>query len=401
VVDHPVSTWAAVRAWAVGRFGFIAVAVGLAVVLASVIVFGPISGRGGAASGTPSQSAAASEMAASGTPAPSTATPSASPSAGATADTGPREATVVASLTDCRSDSNHYVHAIVGNELYVACGTNDDYPYIARVDLTTNKIVARYTTHLYSISTVVVDGGSLWYGGAAGSGCIAPCTGMYHTVRVDLATARTALDHVDWMLRGDGLGYVWVSEIPDSGQLIKLDPATGAERGRIPNQYGGLQFACGSMWGLAVNETGTPDATTTITRVDPATGAALAAFTEPGYVGELQQVGNECWATVVASPSTNQSTTHFDRIGQSGIEFRSPMIPDQGTGAIFQGTFWAVHPGTTTTVQRIDPASVQPVGGKWTYKGAAPILAAGGTLWAQTDPNSYPSWLVRLSVTLE
>ena len=53
-------------------------------------------------------------------------------------------------------------------------------------------------------------------------------------------------------------------------------------------------------------------------------------------------------------------------------------------------------------MQRIDPATWQTTGPIWTYTGAAPIFAAGGSLWAWNSPvdGPTPTVLDRLDVPL-
>jgi len=341
----------------------------------------------------------------------------ATPTASQAADT--RAAAVVARVPDCSSWG--YPYAISGNDLFVVCyGPSTIEPYIARVNMTTNKVVATYgpdptKMDFTYIHHVAVDGSQLWIDGTLGSACVDPCTGFNQIVRINLATGKTALILSDWWLHGLGLGYIWAT---DKSGLAKLDPATGAVKGRIPFEYETLQVACGSLWGLTINDPEMADASTTIARVDPANGRVLATFTEPGLVDELQQVGAECWASaytgVITVDDSQPDSNHFDRIGLSAIEFRSPVIPSsQGYAALFAGTFWILDtdtqtdnaqgsavPATLTTMQRIDPATWQSVGPTWTYTGDTPEFAAGGALWAGHTDNANNTELERLNVPL-
>jgi hypothetical protein len=317
------------------------------------------------------------------------------------------------------------VYTISGNDLYVVCyGASSNAPYIARVDLTTNAVSAYETTYQGAnftyVNHIAVDGGALWYDGTLGSACIAPCRGFLYTVRVDLASGKSTLALADTGLRGDGFGYIWTSIT--SGQLSKLDPATGTVAGTIPFKYDTLQLACGSMWGF-VTPTFTHQSTT-VSRIDPASGVVLASFEEQGFVGELQQIGSECWAPayngelpgLAAWSSQSPAPNHFDRIDQSSISFRTPgipaftipSVPGQGSATLFDGTFWLTGTDVTqpdhplATMQRIDPATWKTAGPIWTYPSLSPAFAAGGNLWANEQvPSEVAPPLIRLDVSLD
>jgi hypothetical protein len=155
--------------------------------------------------------------------------------------------------------------------------------------------------------------------------------------------------------------------------------------------------------------------------VDPANGNVLGSFTEPGTVRYLQQIGSECWAVTFTGSggptgfANDTSSYQFIRIGPSGIDFRSPILPTDTRAVIFDGTFWILTDGFVdpsrqaltnssplTTMQRIDPATWQPTGPIWTYTGAAPTFAAGGSLWAANTPidGNPPTAVDRLDVPL-
>jgi len=140
---------------------------------------------------------------------------------------------------------------------------------------------------------------------------------------------------------------------------------------------------------------------------EPSCRGFWSRLAEPGILGQISQVGNECWVVVYTGSGgltghdyPNLPTYyHFIRITPSGIDFHSPILPTGTRAAIFDGTFWILHDGTSyyvlpaptdssnlTTMQRIDPATWQPAGPIWTYTGAAPAFAAGGSLWAANNP---------------
>lgn len=313
----------------------------------------------------------------------------------------------MASLPNCDTSGNGPGSQFVsGGDLFVECATpNSGAPEtVARVNLTTNKVVKTYLINMIE-HKIVVAGGALWVDATGGSACTDPCIGFHHLLRFDLATGKQTRDLVDLTLRGVGFGYVLAADL--SGHLVKLDSATGDSVGQIPFAYPLADVACGSLWGRDAT-------TTTVTRVDPASGNVLGSFTEPGTVGEIQQVGDECWA-VAYSGSDSSASYHFIRVSSAGIDFRSPTYPTGTRAAIFDGTFWVIRDGTygtrlpapsdstnLTTMQRIDPATWRPAGPIWTYTGAAPAFGAGGSLWAANTPagGTTPTAIDRLDVPL-
>jgi len=395
------------------------------IALVAAILFGLGSrGTGPAASGSESPDAASGSAArATGSVNPSALSrssgPSASPTAVASQGSGAAAATVLATIPNC-SPHNSWLYAASGEDLYVVCyDAGTSLPYVARLSMGTNKVVATYRPDpaklIYTyIDHVAVDGGQLWLDGSQGSGCLGLCPGFNQTVRIDPATGNTNQYLSGWVLKGDGLGYVWAAD--QNGQVFKLDPATGAEKGSISFTSQTLEVACGSLWGLTVNGPSTAPSTT-IARLDPASGNVLATFTETGLIGGMQQVGAQCWAPALSNPDSEvgygstevPDFNHFDRIGQSSIEFRSPRMPwSQGCAAIFNGTFWLLgnyyiawlDPTTNqllATMQQIDPATWNPTGTIWTYVGMEPVFGAGGSLWA-ADSRDNAGSINRLSL---
>jgi hypothetical protein len=403
-------TWTALPA------GLLAMA---AVVLVAVLVFG-LGSRSNqpVASGSPTPSASAT---ASASPTASGVGPITSPSATATASQiAGTPATVVASVPNCDISGfsgSQLLPVISGGDMFIECALPDSgREIVARVNLTTNKVVQTYPAYpAYNTNVLrgfAVAGGALWVQNDNGSGCSQSqsCTGFYHVLRVDLVSGNVTRDLVDTTLIGVGSGYVLVDDM--SGHEFKLDPVTGNSIGQVPPALAGAEEVCGSLWNRYVNYS---DNTTSFKRLDPANGKVLASFTEPGTVEELQQVGNECWAVehtyAIGTDGFGHDTSyHFIRITPSGIDFRSPILPDGTHAAIFDGTFWMVTPGAAdpssstnsnplTTMQRIDPATWQPAGPVWTYTGSAPAFAAGSSLWAAQAGN--PSQAVdRLDVPM-
>lgn len=393
-----------------GRRGFAGLA-GLAacVALAGALLLG-ISAR------TSPSSGAINRPSSGPTTTPSASTPpSTSPTPGATATA--IEATVAARVTSCQ-DPLGWDYTVWGNDLFVACNEVDlsnpnagpGGAYVARVDLTTNQVTAtyRYKTEMTYIEALAVLDGSLWFDGTFGSACVAPCKGFRRLERFDVASGKNTFDVPDAQLQGSGYGYIWVRDGTGiaagtrENLLRKLDPTTGHEMGRIPFDMDGVQFACGSLWGVTRSGWATDDPITTAARLDPASGRILDQFTVPGGLGAIQPVGSECWASVMpygADLYAASYADHFVRIGDAGIEDSSPVfaLDDHGGSTLVTyldiqgGAFWLVSDDfyTSATLQRIDPSTWQPTGTVWQsgasgYQGD-PFAIIDGSTWAYND----------------
>jgi hypothetical protein len=295
--------------------------------------------------------------------------------------------------------------------MFIECSLPDSgRQIVARVNLTTNNVIKTYATDMGNgvERGFAVAGGAVWIQINNGSACSSTCTGFFHVFRIDLASGKATRDLVDRTFVGLEHGYVVVADL--SGHFFELDPVTGDSKGQISSTVAALasaDVACGSTWGI---DSITSSASTTVTRMDPATGNVLARYTEPGKIGRIQQVGSECWAVAWTGFASDDTSYHFVRITPSGIDFRSPIVPTGTRTEIFDGTFWIMTDGTAdtnpatnsnslTTIQRIDPATWQPTGPVWTYTGAAPAFAAGGSLWAAQAGEPSPA-LDRLDVPM-
>jgi hypothetical protein len=295
--------------------------------------------------------------------------------------------------------------------MFIECSLPDSgRQIVARVNLTTNKVIKTYATDMGNgvERGFAVAGGAVWIQINNGSACSSTCTGFFHVFRIDLASGKTTRDLVDRTFVGLEHGYVVVADL--SGHFFGLDPVTGDSKGQISSTVAALasaDVACGSVWGI---DNITSSTSTTVTRIDPATGNVLARFTEPGRIDNIQQVASECWAVAWTGFASDDTSYHFVRITPSGIDFRSPIVPTGTHTEIFDGTFWTLTDGSAgtntatnsnslTTIQRIDPATWQPTGPVWTYTGAAPAFAAGGSLWAAQAGEPSPA-LDRLDVPM-
>jgi hypothetical protein len=371
------------------------------VVLAGGLLLG-FSGRlspNSAASGSPVISPTPTPTATASSP------PSPSPALTPTATATPVVATVVARIAACQNPLG-WEYGVSGSDLFVVCSDDGSWPYVARVDLTTNKVSATYrykTTMTYIEDLAVVDG-SLWFDGTFGSACIpGGCDGFRHLERFDVATGKNTLDTPNEQLEVSALGSVWVRDVnggtmATQGRLTKLDPRTGKETASIPFDMDAAWFACGSLWGITRNGWATADTSTTLARIDPTDGAILARFTIPGLLEGLQSVGGACWAPVAPGGTDLYSADyadHFVRIGESGVEYTSPQfdLNDHAGGPwwtsvdVQGGAFWLVSDDldSSARLQRLDPSTWQPSGPTWQtgasgYQGD-PFAIIDGSVW--------------------
>ena len=389
--------------------------------VAAALIFGFV-GRGNQTIGPSASSSGSATGSPEGSPSESATASSPTPTATASVPAEIREASAVATVPDCQVISG-WSYTISGDDLYMICYDGESHPYIARIDFTSNKVKSTYGTELlmtYAYTVAVADG-SLWYDVTLGSAClpdIGSCDGFHRLFRFDVATRKRTLDMPNVRLEASALGYLWVRDTSASdttplGQLRKLDPKTGKEAGRIPFTMDRLQFACGSMWGLSVSDRGTVEQKTTVARIDPADGQILASFTDPGALDRLQSVGSECWARAYPAVDGNAAmfADHFVRIGQSGVEGRSPgFVPsDQGDTSwthveILNGTFWLVSDAIgdpSATLQRLDPSTWEPSGPRWHCVSgggyAETFTVIDGSVW--TPDNDFG--LARLDMPLD
>jgi hypothetical protein len=139
-----------------------------------------------------------------------------------------------------------------------------------------------------------------------------------------------------------------------------------------------------------------------LARIEPSDGRVLASFSVPGLLSSLQSVGSECWGRVApgaSDPYTAYFADHFIRIGDSGVEYTSPLFyPNSRLGPLTEtyvdiqaGSFWLVNDDrlTRATLQRLDPSTWQPTGTPWRsgasgYQGD-PFAIIGGSVWVFDD----------------
>lgn len=100
-----------------------------------------------------------------------------------------------------------------------------------------------------------------------------------------------------------------------------------------------------------------------------------------------------------ADPYTLYYPDHFIRIGDSGVEYTSPLFHlENKSGSLSEtyvdiggGSFWLVSDDrvSTATLQRLDPSTWQPTGTLWQsaasgYQGD-PFAMIGGSVWVFDD----------------
>ena len=353
-----------------------------------------------------------------------------------------REASALAGIPDCQNPLG-WDYLVSGNDLFVVCDAaaaggnvalDDTGPYVARVDLTTDKVTAtyRYRTPITYIEAIEVAGGNLWFDGIfGGSGCAysrpGDCDGWQRTERFDLATGKNVQEIRNASLVGSAFGYVWVKEngYGDASlahRLRKLDPATGRQIGTIPFSMDGAWFACGSLYGTTVSNSSAAAESTALARIDPASGKILARFSVPGEIGSLGSAGGACWASAAPGsedPDASGFADRFLRIGKAGVEFESPrfeagVVRDsampgtsgndvwEGSVSVFGGAFWLVRDdlGSNASLQRIDPATWRVSGPVWVWSAppdqGGPFAIAGDAVWSYDQKGG----IVRLDIPL-
>jgi hypothetical protein len=311
---------------------------------------------------------------------------------------------------------------VSGDTIYAACdnpaATTGASPnpaaglsLIRTFNATTGKTVGTYSVPVLDegVYHLEVDNG-LWY--STGPFCPMGCPVFTpHVRRMDLTSHKVTLDLAGWEVASDGLGYVWAQKHDQVGPaLLKIDPATG-NTSQIPWKYQRVEVACGALWGL---DNSKEWLSTTVARVDPATGNVLASFTDAGYIRDLQQTADGCWARedLKQPAGSSNNSARFVKIGSSGIAAGSPAFSvSWGDNlSILDGTFWIFTPPSDsewTYLQRIDPASWQRVGTVWALRFYPPGwnqaayvrgLFAAGAIWVMTDSGAPTGDYRRLDI---
>ena len=293
---------------------------------------------------------------------------------------------------------------------YVSCLSSDGTQHwIAAVDLASGRVATTYP-YPADYGRVAIDQG-LWVSPDLGTACTNPCNEPTTVERIDLASKAVTARFPDRFLVGAGLGFIWIAHQDPAGAPYAVDPAVGLEKieplsgqlvGRIPWTSGSPAIGCDVLYRFdeSYPSLAHPDAknTTTISRVDPASGVATTFGTEPGgstYGISIWPADGSCWVALTDDTLPGASRTHFVELGPSGITARSPQLAGN-VGLVLDGTFWLyqyppVQPPAGgwlgPSMQRLDPATWRTSGPDWLLPTfAVPPIGFGGLVW-QEDGN--------------
>ncbi len=288
---------------------------------------------------------------------------------------------------------------------YVSCASSDGRQrWIAAIDLATGRVAATYP-YPTDYGRVAVDQG-LWVSPDLGSACTNPCNEPTTVERIDLTTKAVTTRFPDRFLVGAGLGFIWIAHQDPAGAPYTVDPAVGLEKidplsgqlvGHIPWSSGSPAIGCDVLYRIDASypSLAHPDAkdTTTISRVDPASGVATTFGTEAGgsiYGISIWPADGSCWVALTDDTLPGASRTHFVELGSSGITARSPQSAGD-VGLVLDGTFWLWQfPPVQTppdgwlgpSMQRLDPATGSTSGPVWLLPASAvPPIGFGGHVW--------------------
>lgn len=288
---------------------------------------------------------------------------------------------------------------------YVSCASSDGSSrWVAAIDLATGHVAATYP-YPADYGRVAIDQG-LWVSPDLGSACTNPCNEPTTVERIDLSTKAVTARFPDRFLVGSGLGYIWIAHQDPAGAPYAVDPAIGLEKidpvsgklvGHIPWASGVPAVGCDVLYRFAATypSLAHPNTknTTTISRVDPASGVATTLGTEPGnsaYGVSIWPADGSCWVAVTDDSQPGASRTEFVELGPPGIMSRSPQLAGN-VGLVLDGTFWLFQSAPSgsqgPSMQRLDPATWRPSGPVWLLPTfAVPPIGFGGPVW-QEDGN--------------
>ena len=374
-----------------------------AVIVAAVFVFG-IGQRHNAPVGmSPSPTATATETA---TP---TANPTPTPTPGPLGSMSPNVQTAkVLTSASCQSWDYQAVPISKDGVIYAAClgepGVNGEA--LVAFDAATGKKLAVYSGFpdvnplggfVMTGAPLVIDNG-IWYSLSLSAFCASPdgCPPPAKLYRMDPQTKKVTFSLDGYRVAGDGLGYVWGVS---ANSVIKIDPKT-LKTTTFAWPGGDFHLVGNELWSVKENNADTNEVIT-FTRVDPANGAVLGTFTEPGRVyflaGNLTTMQSTADGTWVVNG-------YFAKLGNSGIEARSPIL-EPGNGRygsllLINGTFWLSvnNDSGDVSMQRLDPNTWQPVGPQYKVGGYQGIFTVGNEVWFLDQQNDR---LIRMDLSLQ
>jgi len=176
-----------------------------------------------------------------------------------------------------------------------------------------------------------------------------------------------------------GEGGVWVSAPRDdgsgSGDVVRIDPATGEIVARIPIQSlpgwefggGGMAVGQGSVWVLGNVGGGRDCCTAIVQQIDPRTNQVVAVIEfGPGIVGDVWVDDTGIWVVYLTPEGTGLEVAHAD-LSTHDLIARFP-VPGEWSQTIFgaAGSIWVTAlmpgddgsfggPGSQSYMDRIDP----------------------------------------------
>jgi hypothetical protein len=302
--------------------------------------------------------------------------PSTTPAASPTPATGPIPAQVIARIPlpnpqPQTPDTGAFV--ATSDAIWIVDAAREST--LTQIGLATNSVISDVPI---DPAILLVEDGRLWMVSPVGG---APGPASYDLSRIDLSTGEpqvvTQIPASSSVAAG--LGGVWVADSdlrlldPDTGEVIRTLPVEGEHR---------ISVACGSLWAWGM-PTGPQDLNWSLTRIDPATGAAVIDQIElpDGVQIDLTEIDGLCW-TYAGRQLYGVSPT-------DGLVVTTD-VPGTGTLQIAGASVWRTT--TDGIVQAIDPHTGLVLGPGWQLpaedlhkdpKGMPDwrLLSAGGSLW--------------------
>ena len=276
---------------------------------------------------------------------------------------------------------------------------------LARIDTTTNQVVAEIPLGIGPSPQIVAADGAVW---VAPDNCDTGSPPRPMVVeRVDPATDRVVAT-IPFDAQGTivpGASDVWVTVRTSPLTTYRIDPATNEAKPVFHSDAAPIA-ACGALWIVVGNADGTEVA---VKRLDPATGKVAASFSiEASTIASLNAVDGECWAVVPVQASEPVVPVPADLVLVDpgvGEVARSPRLSSMPIA--LAGVLWLrdIDPATqSSTMQRIDPRTGGAAGPRWMLPvgvGGAALWYANGSIWATTGSSTADAALIRLDIRPE
>ena len=276
---------------------------------------------------------------------------------------------------------------VSGGLFYALCGLDT----IVAIDLKTDRIARTYSLNLpepkhcemacvmSGVTAIAVNQG-LWV-----ELYLPTNSSPSSVVRFSLGSNRITRTLPNTTLMGAGFGDIWIND-PTYGVSAIYPNGNRDTRFQEAVPPGSLVEACGSIWAWGLDQDNSA-----IARQNRY-GRTIWQGREAGWILEIHQAGNECWA-LVQVPQTDYSDKYcFARLGQSGVDSRSPLFDSP---IITLGeTYWLRSAGL---IRQLDPTTWTLRAGGWLLpdKQNGFLIEVGGQVWASSGAN-----LVRLNIPL-